>query len=63
MTFKTKWCNPSGCEYICLGCGRDCRLYLNKIDISLPVQTCDGSKEGGEKVCGSVEGQIPEPSD
>ncbi len=63
MSFKTKWFNPSGCEYICLGCDRDCRLYLNKTDKVLPVQNCDGSKEGGDKVRGSVEGQIPEPLD
>jgi hypothetical protein len=63
MPFKTKWRNPSGCEYICLGCDRDCRLYLNGTDRILPTQTCDGSKEGGEEVCGSIEGQIPEPFD
>lgn len=62
MHFKTNWRNPSGCEYICIGCDRDCRLYLDKTNRELPIQNCDGSKEEGKKICGSIEGQIPEPA-
>jgi hypothetical protein len=63
MTFNTNWKNPSGCEYLCLGCDRDCCIYLDKSDRTLPTQPCDGTKEGGEKICEGIDGKIPEPVD
>ncbi|MDD4804770.1 MAG: hypothetical protein PHN69_06425 [Candidatus Pacebacteria bacterium] len=61
MSFVTKWFNLSGCEYLCTGCDRDCHVCLANPNQEIHPQKCDGTREGGQIVCESIGGQIPEP--
>ena len=56
---QTNWKNHYGETHVCVACGLNCHVDLDKPDVHIPSEDCDGTHDGRERILNKLKQNQP----